>query len=81
VIGGDEVLGLTRAFLGSGAATLVVSLWLVQDETTAELMGEYYERLRGGAGPAKALRAAQMELKGRYAHPYYWAPFVTIGKH
>jgi CHAT domain-containing protein len=80
VIGGDEVLGLTRAFLGAGAATLTVSLWLAQDETTAELMGKYYERLRDGAGPAEALRDAQLELKERYAHPYYWAPFVLIGK-
>ena len=80
VTGGDEVLGLTRAFLGAGAATLVVSLWLVQDETTAELMGSYYGRLRDGARPAEALRDAQLELKERYAHPYYWAPFVLIGK-
>lgn len=81
VIGGDEVLGLTRAFLGAGAATLVVSLWLVQDGTTAELMGKYYERLRDHARPAQALRDAQLDLKERYAHPYYWAPFVLIGKH
>lgn len=80
VIGGDEVLGLTRAFLGAGAATLVVSLWLVQDETTAELMGAFYGRMRDGARPAKALRDVQLELKERYAHPYYWAPFVLIGK-
>ena len=80
VIGGDEVLGLSRAFLGAGAATLVVSLWLVQDETTAELMRGYYERLRRNARPAKALRDAQLEIKDRYAHPYYWAPFVLIGK-
>ncbi|QIN84837.1 CHAT domain-containing protein [Rubrobacter tropicus] len=80
VIGGDEILGLTRAFLGAGAATLVVSLWLAQDEATAELMGEFYARLRDGAGPAQALRDAQLELKERYAHPYYWAPFVLIGK-
>ena len=80
VIGGDEVLGLTRAFLGAGAATLVVSLWLVQDETTAELMGDWYGRLRGGEGRTAALRAAQLELKERHPHPYYWAPFVLIGR-
>ena len=80
VIEGDEVLGLTRAFLGAGAATLVVSLWLVQDETTAGLMSGWYERLRDGEGRAAALRAAQLELKERYPHPYYWAPFVLIGK-
>lgn len=80
VVGGDEVLGLTRAFLGAGASTLVVSLWLVQDETTAELMGGWYEMLCGGERRAAALRAAQLELKERYPHPYFWAPFVLIGK-
>jgi CHAT domain-containing protein/tetratricopeptide (TPR) repeat protein len=80
VIGGDEILGLGRAFLGAGAATLVVSLWLVHDETTAELMAEWYERLRNGQGRAAALRDAQLDLKERHPHPYYWAPFVLIGK-
>ncbi|QIN80461.1 CHAT domain-containing protein [Rubrobacter marinus] len=80
VIGGDEVIGLTRAFLGAGAATLVVSLWLVQDETTASLMRDWYRRLREGEGRAAALRAAQLEIKKGYPHPYYWAPFVLTGK-
>ncbi len=80
VIGGDEVLGLTRAFLGAGAATLVVSLWLVQDETTADLMGDWYGRLSDGEGRVAALRAAQIGIKERHPHPYYWAPFVLIGK-
>jgi CHAT domain-containing protein len=80
VVGGDEILGLTRAFLRAGAATLVVSLWLVQDETTAKLMSEWYGRMRDGEGQAAALRTAQLELKAQYPHPYYWAPFVLIGK-
>jgi CHAT domain-containing protein len=80
VIKGDEILGLTRAFLGANAATLVVSLWLVQDETTAELMGCWYEWLRKGEGRSTALRNAQLELKERYSHPYFWAPFVLIGR-
>ncbi len=80
VYGGDETVGLTRAFLGAGAATLAVSLWLVQDETTAELMGEWYDRLRDGQSRVASLRAAQLEIKRRHPHPYYWAPFVLIGK-
>jgi tetratricopeptide (TPR) repeat protein len=80
VLAGDELIGLTRAFLGVGASTLVVSLWLVQDDTTASLMEKYYERLRDGVGPAEALRAAQLEIKERYPHPYYWAPFVLVGR-
>lgn len=80
VVGGDEVLGLTRAFLGAGAATLLVSLWLAHDETTASLMTKWYEKLLGGESPAKALRAAQLEVKERHPHPYYWAPFILVGK-
>jgi CHAT domain-containing protein len=80
VYAGDELIGLTRAFLGVGASTLVVSLWLVQDEATAELMEKYYERLRGGMGSAQALRAAQLATKDEHPHPYYWAPFVLVGK-
>jgi CHAT domain-containing protein len=80
VYAGDELIGLTRAFLGVGASTLVVSLWLVQDEATAELIENYYERLRRGVGPAEALRAAQLAIKDEYSHPYYWVPFTLVGK-
>jgi CHAT domain-containing protein len=80
VLAGDELIGLTRAFLGVGASTLVVSLWLVQDEATASLMEKYYERLRDGAGPAQALRSAQLETMAERPHPYYWAPFVLVGR-
>ncbi|MCA1717377.1 MAG: CHAT domain-containing protein, partial [Actinobacteria bacterium] len=80
VLAGDELIGLTRAFLGVGASTLVVSLWVVQDETTASLMAKYYEHLRDGAGQAEALRAAQLAIKDEHPHPYYWAPFVLVGK-
>jgi tetratricopeptide (TPR) repeat protein len=80
VFAGDELMGLTRAFLGAGATTLVASLWLVQDETTAELMENWYEHLSEGVGRAAALRNAQLALKDKHPHPYYWAPFVLIGQ-
>jgi tetratricopeptide (TPR) repeat protein len=80
VFAGDELIGLARAFLGVGASTLVVSLWLVQDEATASLMEKYYERLGEGLGPAQALSAAQLAIKDERPHPYYWAPFVLVGK-
>jgi CHAT domain-containing protein len=81
IAGGDELLGLLRAFLGAGAATVVVSLWLVQDDTTARLMANWYEQLQGqGLSPAAALRAAQLALKADYPHPYYWAPFIAVGR-
>ena len=80
VFTGDEIIGLTRAFLGAGAATLVASLWLVEDETTAVLMAHWYEQMRRQQGRAAALRVAMLALKSEYPHPYYWAPFVLIGQ-
>jgi CHAT domain-containing protein len=80
VLLGDEVIGLPRAFLGAGAASVVVSLWLVQDETTVTLMTNWYRQLRGRMGRATALRTAQQALRERYPHPYYWAPFILIGQ-
>ncbi|WP_219416276.1 CHAT domain-containing protein [Pseudonocardia nigra] len=77
--GGDEVMGLPRAFLGAGAAAVVVSLWLVQDDTTEALMRHWYAGLRSGQDGATALRAAQLALRADRPHPYHWAPFVFIG--
>jgi CHAT domain-containing protein len=80
VMVGDEILGLIRAFLGAGAATLIVSQWLVQDEATAFLMTHLYEEMQRRPDKAAALRAAQLATKARYPHPYYWAPFLLIGQ-
>jgi CHAT domain-containing protein/tetratricopeptide (TPR) repeat protein len=80
VYAGDEMFGLMRGFLYAGAASLVVSLWAVNDPATAELMTAFYQRLQEGCRPGAALREAALNLKRRYAHPYYWAPFVLIGR-
>jgi hypothetical protein len=57
----------------------VVSLWLVQDETTAELVTLFYQHLSLGQSRGTALREAQLSLKSRMSHPYYWAPFILVG--
>lgn len=77
---GDEILGLVRGFLSAGAASLVVSLWDVNDPATARLMAAFYQRLKEGISPRQALREASLETRQLYAHPYYWAPFVFIGR-
>jgi CHAT domain-containing protein len=77
---GDEVLGMTRAFLGAGARALFVTLWLVEDEASASFMSRLYERLARNVDYISALRAAQLALKQMRPHPYYWAPFILIGQ-
>ncbi len=78
VYAGDELMGLARGFLSAGASSLVVSLWAVDDPATAKLMTALYQKLRSGASTRAALRAAALEIKSLYNHPYYWAPFVLI---
>ncbi len=80
VYAGDELLGLVRGFLSAGASSLVVSLWEVSDPVTARLMTAFYQRFRTGLPPQTALRAAALELKQAFPHPYYWAPFIFIGR-
>ncbi|HEX5734308.1 MAG TPA: CHAT domain-containing tetratricopeptide repeat protein [Blastocatellia bacterium] len=79
VFPGDELQGLMRGFLYAGAPALIVSLWAVNDRSTAEFMGQLYSAIRAGDEKRRALRAAQLAIKEAYGHPYYWAPFVLIG--
>lgn len=80
VYAGDEILGLVRGFLTAGAASMVVSLWAVNDPATAKLMTVFYEQLKSGLAPRKALREAALQTRHSYSHPYYWAPFILIGR-
>jgi CHAT domain-containing protein len=67
VAGGEGVYGLQRAFHMAGCPAVVASLWRVDDEATAALMGLFYHHLwREHKPPLAALRAAQLWL---YRHP------------
>ena len=80
VQGADELVGLTRGLLYAGARSVLVTLWDVNDESTAKFMEELYWHLAAGASASEALRRAAGLLRQSYPHPYYWAPFVLIGK-
>jgi CHAT domain-containing protein len=76
---GDELEGLTRAFLYAGTPAVLSSLWNVEDDSTAFLMTRFYTHLRHGTGRAESLRLAQIETRKRFPHPYNWAAFVLTG--
>jgi CHAT domain-containing protein/tetratricopeptide (TPR) repeat protein len=76
----EGVFGLRRAFALAGARTLVMSLWKVADEQTAELMLDFYQRLLSGRPRAEALRCAQLELRKSYRSPFFWAAFICQGE-
>jgi CHAT domain-containing protein len=77
---GDEWIGLARGFFSAGAPTLLASLWAVDDEATTRLMMEFYFHLRAGVRPGAALRSAQCKMLEKELHPYFWAPFVLLGR-
>ncbi len=78
---GEGVIGLSRALLYAGASNLVVSLWKVSDDSTSDLMIEFYNSL-AQKGYSQSLSAAKVKLINDqdYAQPYYWAPFILIGQ-
>lgn len=80
VAAGDELLGLQRGLFCAGATTLLLSLWDVHDESTALLMGHFYKRYIEGHDMAESLQHAMRELRQSRPHPFYWAPFVLVGK-
>jgi tetratricopeptide (TPR) repeat protein len=80
VAAGDELLGLARGLFRAGAASLLLTLWEVPDQSTAEFMKAFYDRLPAARNRAAALRDALLEVRERYPNPVHWAPFVLMGK-
>jgi CHAT domain-containing protein len=83
----EAVQGLHRALRRAGVATVVLSLWFVDDAATASWMDALYRaRLEQGLGTARAVRAAQRSVlsarrrAGETTHPFYWAAFVASGR-
>lgn len=82
---GDELLGLTRSFMHAGANALLISMWSVEDRSTAQWMSRFYQQLESGCDKAEAVRQVQVSFltdnpsTPNYTHPYYWAPFFLVG--
>jgi CHAT domain-containing protein/Tfp pilus assembly protein PilF len=74
---GEGLMGLSRAFLGTGAQTVIASQWLVGSEAS-RLMEAFHRHLASGASGPAALRAAQLATRARSetSHPFFWAGFV-----
>ena len=80
VSAGDELLGLQRGLLCAGATSLLLSLWDVHDRSTAELMQIFYKSYIETNDMAGSLQSAMQQLRQESPHPYFWAPFVLVGK-
>ena len=80
---GNGIASLARAFMYAGAPSLVVSLWQVNDASTAIIMQSFYEYLAQGKTKSGALRQAKLdylkEAEGIKAHPAFWSAFIQLG--
>ena len=77
---GEGLMSLTRAFMYAGTPSVVVSLWNVNDQSAADLMIRFYRNLQTGMSKGEALRQAQLETIRDNGFPFFWAPFVLVGK-
>jgi CHAT domain-containing protein len=90
-VAGEGLVGLTQAFLYAGSRSVLVSLWSVEDRSTARFMKRFYRNLRNGMSRGEALQETKRWMlyesydvdsygnQLRHVHPFYWAPFILIG--
>lgn len=82
VLAGDELLGFLRGFFVAGAGALIVSQWVLNDNTAAEAMTAFYRTRFAADRPtsaAAALRSVQLAAMQRRPHPTFWAPLILVG--
>jgi len=80
---GEGIVGLTRAVMYAGTPSIVVSLWNINDRSTAIFMKSFYTYLIQGNDKSEALHLAKLDMlqseRPLYSHPFFWAPFILIG--
>jgi CHAT domain-containing protein len=88
LVRGEGMVSLMRAFFYAGTRNVVVSLWNVDDNSTADLMKQFYVHMKQGKGVAESLRLAKLNMIenakdgsgfAAFEDPYYWSPFILVG--
>jgi CHAT domain-containing protein len=81
--GGEGIMSLSRSFLLAGAASVIHTLWPVEDVKARQIMVDFYRELKRGKSKGQALSTAKKSYLAHsppsYTHPYYWAGFQVTG--
>lgn len=82
---GNGTASLARAFMYAGSPALLVSLWQVNDQSTAYIMHQFYAQLAQGNNKAKALQQAKLsylkeQTEELAKHPNLWSAFILLGE-
>ena len=76
----EGVVGIARAFLGSGARSVLVALWAIEDLATKQFMSRFYEHLVCGESASESLHQTMKWMRGNgFSQVRQWAPFMLIG--
>ena len=76
----EGVVGIARVFLGSGARSVLVSLWALKDEVTEQMMSRFYQHLVRGESASESLYGAMKWMRENgFSKVHEWAPFMLIG--
>ena len=76
----EGVVGIARAFLGSGARSVLVALSALNDIATEQFMSRFYKHLVGGESASQSLHQAMKWMRDDgFYDVELWAPFMLIG--
>ena len=76
----EGVIGIARAFLGSGARSVLVARWALEDESTEQFMNHFYEHLFRGESASESLHEVRKWMRDNgFPEVKKWAPFMLIG--
>jgi len=75
----EGAVGIARAFLGSGARSVLVALWALDDKSTEQLMTHFYDHLVAGQSAGESLHEAMKWMRSEGYDVKHWAPFILIG--
>ena len=76
----EGIIGIARAFLGSGVRSVLVASWAIEDTATEQLMSRFYEHLTGGESASESLHQAMKWMRNNdFTKPSQWAPFMLVG--
>ena len=78
---GQEISGLAYVLERAGAKSVIASLWNAEDNTSAEIMTQFYQNLQKGMTKSEAMQKAKLNQieKNKDLHPFFWSPFILIG--
>lgn len=79
----EGVLSIAHSFAYAGCPSIVMSIWQIDEKTSAEIIENFYANLKDGINKNQALKQAKLDYlrnhSGELLHPYYWSGIVLVG--